>query len=214
MDVAKAFKEKCEETLKEYCRQDIQLPTRLGQWHPGILDMLTDFGSMYDVCIWRMNVNKHRIGLIGKTPRPVSPDLYQAGPTESQFVAAEMSGMIETKVIKQAETNERYQLYQTRIIAAHYTFFRKPKTKFCHCRRFLAAPSHGQRYRRLERGFSAFSTDRQLRLPAGSDWRVRPEKTELTAHHCLYSCTLMQLRQTIAIATFAKAMNIKFVCVS
>lgn len=78
LDVVKVSKE---ETIKKHWREGVQLPAKFNEHRPAILDMLTEFQSMFDGHLGRINVAKDRVYLFYNEVRPVRLSSYRAGLT-------------------------------------------------------------------------------------------------------------------------------------
>lgn len=72
--------------------------------------------SVWDAHLSRMNQFKHRVDLLNKEIRPVNTASFRVGPTERQFVMAEINRVLAEMVIEPMTT-----VWAEQIVAAQKT---------------------------------------------------------------------------------------------
>lgn len=105
-----AAKEKAEEVLKKYWREENQLPAKFKDYRPAFLEMVKEFGREWDGRQGRTNVTKHRIDLLTNDARQIYSAPYRAVGTARKLPAAETSLAITEKVIEPGTTERPAQI--------------------------------------------------------------------------------------------------------
>lgn len=74
------------------------------QHHPVLLEILTDFASVWDGHLWRINMSRHRILLANEEVKQLHSALCRAKPAARKFSTAEINQMLKERVTRPAAT--------------------------------------------------------------------------------------------------------------